>query len=83
MLTNIIVYSVGRGKLLVTTLNLDKNDPGARWLKERIVSYAMSEEFQPKIKITPADLMALCLTEAVEEGENVNEAVNKNDITMN
>lgn len=76
-------YSVGRGKLLVTTLNLDKNDPGARWLKESILSYAMSKEFQPKIKITPADLMALCLVKAVEEGENVNEAVNKNDITMN
>jgi len=76
-------YKVGSGKLLVCTLNLRENDPGACWLKSRIVSYVMSEDFEPTEGLNFAELAALCDGEAIEQGVNDNEAFNKNDITMN
>jgi len=76
-------FRVGKGKLLVSTLRLSENDPAARWLKERMLRYVMSDAFRPEIAITPAQLLSLGGCEAVEENQNANEAANKNDITMN
>ncbi|MBQ6876080.1 MAG: hypothetical protein IJN46_07590, partial [Lachnospiraceae bacterium] len=75
-------YQVGEGKLCVCSLNLRDDDPSARWLKERIVSYVMSEQFNPSEKIGFAELYELCGNTDVKQGINENEAQNKNDITM-
>ncbi len=75
-------YQVGKGKLLVCTLNLSENDPAALWLKEKLIQYAMSEAFEPKERLGFAELAALCEGEGVLQGINDNEALNKNDITM-
>lgn len=76
-------YTVGNGKLFVCTLNLSENDPGACWLKSRIISYVMGEEFAPAESLTFTEFAALCDGMPVEQGANANEALNKNDITMN
>ncbi len=75
-------YRVGRGKLLVCTLNLSEDDPGARWLREHIVAYAMSEDFLPKDALTLSELRGICGISHMNDGVNDNEAQNKNDITM-
>ena len=75
-------YRVGGGKLLVCTLNLSEIDPGARWLREHIVDYAMSEHFLPKDSLTLSELRGICGVQPIDDGVNDNEAQNKNDITM-
>ncbi|MBQ7381221.1 MAG: hypothetical protein IJW69_03970, partial [Clostridia bacterium] len=75
-------YNVGAGKLLVCSLNLNEEDCGAAWLKERIVSYAMSEDFNPAQTLTADELTALCSLPSPQISTNANEAQNQNDITM-
>ncbi len=74
-------YSVGNGKLIVCTMNLTEQDPAANWLKERIVSYAMSEDFCPRDTITAEELLFLCRAQTIANAKNANEAKNINDIT--
>ena len=76
-------YRIGQGRLLVCTLNISDCDPGAKWLRERIISYANSDEFQPKDIITEAELRDICGSGESISGANENLAQNKNDITMN
>ncbi len=79
----IFEYSVkGGGKLLVCTLRLDDGDPAARWLKSRIMSYAVSEDFSPKHEIELNDLIKLFNTNPIYVAENTNMARNTNDLTM-
>ncbi|MBQ6824665.1 MAG: hypothetical protein IJP27_08415 [Clostridia bacterium] len=73
-------YGVGNGRLLVCSLNLKETDPAACWLKERLLTYAESEDFCPDTVLSPAALDSLCVETEAEE-KNENEAVNKNDIT--
>ena len=75
-------YRVGSGKLIVCTLNLREDDPGAVWLRERILAYASSDSFEPEYKISGAELLAMCSEDSLDDGENQNFAQNKNDITM-
>lgn len=77
-------YRVGRsgGRLLVCTLNLTEGDPGARWLKNRILAYAAGDGFDPAETLTGAQFAALCKASPVILSGNANEAVNKNDIAM-
>ena len=75
-------YRVGRGKLLVCTLRLTDGDPGARWLKKRILTYAAGETFAPAQSLTAEQFAALCTASPVVVRKNDNEAMNKNDITM-
>ena len=75
-------YSVDKGKLLVCTLNLSSDDVGAKWLKNRIISYFNSEEFNPQISLTNEQFNKLCHGKPVCVIENTNEAYNANDITM-
>ena len=81
-LAAIFEFCVGRGRLFVCTLDLKENDAGARWLKNHILEYVRSDAFRPKHRITEEQLRALC-GDAMDAGENENEAANKNDITMN
>ena len=74
-------YRVGNGKLLVCTLRFADADPAAQWLKNRILSYAASEEFAPAQTLTEAQFAALCKASPVVFRNNVNAAKNQNDIT--
>ncbi len=75
-------YAIGKGKLLVCTLNLHNDDPAARWLKEKMFVYAASEDFCPRDEITPAELEDFCNATPIASAANSNEAQNMNDITM-
>ena len=75
-------YRIGKGKLLVCGLKLDEADAGAAWLRERLISYAMSDEFEPVAELTPSELETLCSLKPPVGGVNVNAAMNQNDITM-
>jgi hypothetical protein len=76
-------YKVGEGRLIVCTLALCEGDAFAAWLKNRIISYAASDAFEPKDEISLYELSALCSGSVSIEGSNENMAQNKNDITMN
>ncbi|MBO5305400.1 MAG: hypothetical protein J6B12_01425, partial [Clostridia bacterium] len=67
---------------LVCSLNLDKTDCGAAWLKENIIAYAMSEDFEPAQALTADELKTLCSLPSPQISTNANEAQNQNDITM-
>jgi len=75
-------YRVGKGKLLVCSLNLTEADPGACWLRSRLIAYVESDEFNPTLELTILEFAALCEVDFVAQGGNDNEAFNKNDITM-
>lgn len=75
-------YRVGNGRLLVCTLALSDSDPGGHWLRRHIVDYALSPDFDPRIRICPSLLRDLCGVSQVTESDNENMAQNKNDITM-
>ena len=76
-------YAVGEGKLLVCPMNVNKALPEAEWLKAEIESYAASDEFDPQIKLTPAELSSIINHKTIKSEENTNLAFNKNDITAN
>jgi hypothetical protein len=77
-----VEYRVGRGKILICSLHLSESDPAATWLKNRILTYAMGETFDPVQALTEAQFAALCKVSPVVVSRNTNEAMNKNDITM-
>ena len=74
-------YRVGKGRLLVCGLHLNEEDPGARWLRSRILAYSTSDAFNPAVAITESQLLALFAAEALQD-TNANAAINMNDITM-
>jgi hypothetical protein len=76
-------YKIGEGRLIVCTLALHDDDAFASWLKNKIVSYAASDAFEPKDEITLSELCSICDNKITAEGSNENMAQNKNDITMN
>lgn len=78
----IFEFAVNKGNILVCTLNLRDDDPGARWLKAHIINYAVSGKLQPKERITFEELKELCAVKKIDTGINTNEAQNANDITM-
>jgi hypothetical protein len=75
-------YRVGRGKLMVCSLHLSDSDPAAVWLKNRILTYATGEDFNPAQTLTEAQFAALCKASPVVVSRNTNEAMNQNDVTM-
>ena len=75
-------YRVGNGRLLVCTLNLAEDDPAAQWLKNRIISYALSEKFEPAQALSNGQFTDLCKASSIGVDKNANEAMNKNDITV-
>ena len=74
-------YRVEKGRLLVCTLNLREDDPGAAWLKNRILSYVSSDAFAPRDALTVTQLRGICDTHTQTENADSNRAINKNDIT--
>ncbi len=75
-------YRALSGKLLVCSLNLRESDPGAVFLKNRIIEYASGNDFSPKHEISREELASLLSLRSVAERKNQNAAMNKNDITM-
>ena len=75
-------YKIGKGRLLVSTLNLADGDPAAEWLRREMLDYAMSDLFHPKQELTVGELCAVCDAPAVGVGNDTNQAMNRNDVTM-
>lgn len=75
-------YSVSRGRLIVCTLDLEKDDPAAVWLKNRITEYASGDFFVPEQSLDTEKLRELCGDTPHNADINQNEAFNINDITM-
>jgi hypothetical protein len=75
-------YKIGSGKLLVSTLNMAEGDPAAEWLRREMLDYAMSSSFSPKHELTIPELYAICDAPAVGVGNDTNQAMNRNDVTM-
>ena len=75
-------YRIGSGRLFISTLNFPAADPGAMWLKAKILDYCKSEDFSPSTTLTLAELEALASFSPIEDGGNTNIAQNLNDITM-
>ena len=75
-------FRVGGGKLLVCTLNLREDDPGAVWLKNRILSYAAGEDFQPAQTLTEEQLDRLLGRTGPGPEANANEAQNPNESSV-
>lgn len=74
-------YRVGAGRLLVCTLAFRESDPAAAWLRDRLIEYAGSPAFSPRLTLTEADMEKMCLPFA-EAAKNGNVAFNVNDKTM-
>ena len=73
---------VGKGRLLVASLNFEESNPAAMWLKKKIFDYAASDEFYPSLKLTESEFSAMLIAQQTVEETNENVALNKNDITM-
>lgn len=74
-------FKAFEGRVLVCTMKFNDNDPAARWLKNRILNYMQSENFDPKITFTEAHIDALANAKMVKVTENTNFAFNPNDKT--
>lgn len=72
-------YRVGRGRLLVCTLNFAPGDPASAWLRQRLLDYAALEEFRPAQELTVEGLRALARTPFIDSGRDTNRARNVND----
>jgi hypothetical protein len=50
---------VGEGRLLVSTFDLEIDDPVSRQLRRSLLDYATSDKFQPTVEVADADFRAL------------------------
>jgi hypothetical protein len=55
---SVFEWQVGRGRLLVSTLNLDVSDPAVGWMLDCMFRYVQSDEFRPKEKVEVRRLRA-------------------------
>ena len=69
------------GRLVVCSLNLKDTDPAAIWLKESIIEYMSSDNFNPIDTIDEAALHRLVNSKVVKPVANTNLAFNANDKT--
>jgi hypothetical protein len=76
-------YSVGKGKLIVCSLDLDGSNPLSLWMKQEIENYASGDGFEPRISITENELLEIIGATVKKSEENTNLAFNKNDVTAN
>ncbi|MBE6689575.1 MAG: hypothetical protein E7588_09955 [Ruminococcaceae bacterium] len=70
------------GRLLVCSFNFSDSDPAAKWLKNRLISYAASDSFDPANTIDADGLRALINGKVKKTAANTNLAANLNDKTM-
>ena len=74
-------YRVGAGRLLVCGMNFTNTDPAARWLRNQLIAYANSDEFDPACTLDESDLLALIHANVTAAAKNTNVAFNANDKT--
>jgi len=49
-------WRVGKGRLLICTLNLPTSDPGTQYLRACILDYAGGNQFEPRTRVTPEQI---------------------------
>ena len=74
-------YNVCSGKLLVCSMNFSDADPAAKWLKNQLIAYANSDDFDPAYTLDEGDLLALIHANVTAAAKNTNVAFNANDKT--
>ena len=74
-------YAALNGRLIVCSFHFRESDVAARWLKNQIVNYALSDKFAPKQKIDREGLASLIHGKVVKGAANTNFAFNPNDKT--
>jgi hypothetical protein len=74
-------YAALRGRLIVCGFKFGEGDAAARWLKNEIINYALSDKFAPKQKIDAEGLSSLIHGRVVRGAANANFAFNPNDKT--
>ena len=74
-------YRAINGKIIVCGFNLSEKDPGAMYLKEKIIEYAAGESFAPENYIDKEALFSLIHTDVKKTAGNTNLAFNANDKT--
>ena len=74
-------YRVGNGRLLVCGMNFLDTDPAARWLKNQLIAYANSDDFDPAYSLDENELLALINANVTAAAKNTNVAFNANDKT--
>lgn len=69
------------GKVFICSFTFKDTDPGANWLRNRILEYVNSNDFKPQIEYTEAELGSFVHGNVVRAAENTNFAINPNDKT--
>lgn len=72
-------YAVGKGRLMVCSLNLTPGDPAAEYLRNCLVRYAASSEFKPARNISLSQLEDTIDAPLLKGGPDSNTASNIND----
>ena len=72
-------YRIGEGRLLVCSFRFRGSDPAAAWLRDRLVAYAASDDFQPRQALTPEQLHAVVSAPLVSGAADTNRARNQHD----
>jgi len=74
-------YRVGSGRLLVCGMNFATNEPATAWLRNQLIAYANSDDFDPAHTLTEGELLALIHANVTAAAKNTNIAFNANDKT--
>ena len=69
------------GRMFISSFVFKDTDPCANWIKNRIIEYVSSNEFEPKIEYSEAELESFVYGEVAKAAENTNFAINPNDKT--
>ncbi len=72
-------YRALKGRLLVCGMNFCKDDPGAEWLKGKLISYTTGSQFNPVDYLDADGLDSLLHTTVKKADNNNNLAFNIND----
>jgi len=72
-------YRIGAGRLMVCSLNFQPGDPAADWLRNSLVAYADSDEFEPSERLTTDQLRAVIEAPLLTGAADGNRARNPND----
>ena len=80
--SSLFEFGALKGKLIVCTMNFNNNDPASAYLKSEIINYALSDEFNPKNKLSQSALYELIHAKVRVFEDDNNLAFNANDVTM-
>ncbi len=72
-------FNTPGGRLLVCGFHFHDNDPAARWLKNKLINYALSDLFAPIHTLNESQLNVLINGKVIKAAENANRAFNPND----